>query len=132
MKSIVSKLNVPVILALAAVVAVPALLADSASAQPAMQFAIDTSNQVQKGINSAGGTGQPSLPNVIQTIVNILLFIIGLAAVIMIVIGGLRYVLSGGDSNATKGAKDTVLYAVIGLVVAIMAYAIVNFVVGRL
>ena len=66
----------------------------------------------------------------IKTVVNILLFILGAIAVIMIIIGGVRYTTSNGDSSAIKGAKDTILYAVIGLVVAILAYAIVNFVLG--
>ncbi len=64
-----------------------------------------------------------------KTVVNTMLFILGIVAVIMIVIGGIRYVVSNGDSAAVAGAKNTILYAVIGLVVAILAYAIVNFVV---
>jgi len=63
-------------------------------------------------------------------VVNILLFILGAIAVVMIVIGGIRYATSNGESSNIKAAKDTILYAVIGLIVAIMAYAIVNFVVG--
>lgn len=62
------------------------------------------------------------------SIINTLIFVIGAVAVLMIVIGGLRYTLSAGDAGSTKGAKDTVLYAVIGLVIAVAAYAIVNFV----
>lgn len=85
-------------------------------------------DEVQKGINAAGGSGQRNLTGVIRDIVNILLFVIGIASVIMIIIGGLRYVLSGGDAQATKAAKDTVLYAIVGLVVAFLAYAIVGFV----
>ena len=63
-------------------------------------------------------------------IINLLLFIIGAIAVIMVIIGGLRYVLSGGDANAVTSAKNTILYAIVGLAIAILAYAIVNFVVG--
>lgn len=76
----------------------------------------------------AGG----ALSGFIKKIINILLFIIGSVAVLVILIGGIRYVLSSGDANATKGAKDTILYAVVGLIVAIMAYAIVNFVLSNL
>lgn len=87
-------------------------------------------DQVQGGVNSVGGNDAGgSLNDGIKNIINVLLYVIGSIAVIMIVIGGLRYVLSGGDSSSTKGAKDTILYAVVGLVVAIFAYAIVNFVV---
>jgi hypothetical protein len=67
----------------------------------------------------------------LKDIVNILLFVLGAIAVIIIVIGGLRYVLSGGDANAVKGAKDTILYAVVGLIIALLAYAIVNFVITQ-
>lgn len=69
--------------------------------------------------------------NAIKDIINLLLYILGVIAVIAIIIGGLRYVVSGGDSNAVKGAKDMILFAVIGLIVALLAYSIVNFVVGR-
>lgn len=67
-----------------------------------------------------------------RTITNILLFIIGAIAVIMLVIGGIRYTISGGDSTAVSAAKNTILYSVIGIIVAILAYAIVNFVIGGL
>lgn len=65
-----------------------------------------------------------------KTITNVLLFIIGAVSVIMLVIGGIRYTVSAGDSSAVTGAKNTILYAIIGLVVAILAYAVVNFVIG--
>ena len=72
------------------------------------------------------------ISKVIKNVVNVLLFIVGAASVIMIVVGGLRYVTSGGDSGAVNGAKNTILYSVVGLVVAFMAYAIVNFVLKQL
>jgi len=59
------------------------------------------------------------------------LVVMGMVAVIMIVVGGVRYTTSNGDSSAIKSAKDTILYAVVGLVVAMMAFAIVNFVIDR-
>jgi hypothetical protein len=61
-------------------------------------------------------------------IINTMIYIVGAVAVLMIVVGGLRYVLSGGDASQTKSAKDTVLYSIVGIVIAIMSYAIVNFV----
>jgi len=86
----------------------------------------------QQGTNDVGGdkVSQNALQDGIKNIVNVLLFILGAIAVIMIIIGGIRYTTSNGDASATKGAKDTILYAVVGLVVAILAYAIVNFVLG--
>lgn len=68
---------------------------------------------------------------VITQIINILLFAIGIISVIMIIVGGIRYTTSNGDSNKVTAAKNTVMYAVIGLVIAIFAYAIVNFVVDK-
>lgn len=71
-----------------------------------------------------------TLGPMIQTVINILLYILGMTAVVMIVIGGIRYTTSNGESSAIKSAKDTILYSVIGLIVAILSYTIVNFVVS--
>lgn len=68
---------------------------------------------------------------VVQAIVNTLLFAIGTVAVIMIIVGGIRYTTSNGDASQIKQAKDTILYSVIGVVVALLAFAIVNFVVTQ-
>jgi len=110
------------LISLVALIGVVALVPSYAMASPA--------GEIQSGVNSAGGTGQPTLGQRIQTIVNMLLFLLGAIAVIMIVIGGIRYTTSNGDSGNIKSAKDTILYAAVGLVVAILAYAIVNFVVS--
>ncbi len=67
----------------------------------------------------------------IQNVINLLLFAIGIIAVIVIIIGGIKYVTSDGDSSKLKGARETILYAVVGLVIALLAYSIVRFVVGR-
>jgi hypothetical protein len=88
-----------------------------------------TATQINKGVTAVGGSDAVPLGTRIQQVVNILLYVLGAIAVLMIVIGGVRYTTSNGDSSAVKGAKDTILYAIVGLVVAVMAYAIVNFVV---
>ena len=110
------------IVSLLAVVGVIALAPVSVSA------VVNPAQEIQNGANSAGASGEASLGDRIQTVINILLFILGAIAVVMIVIGGIRYSTSNGDSGSIKTAKDTILYAVIGLIVAILAYAIVNFV----
>jgi hypothetical protein len=69
--------------------------------------------------------------NMIKIVINLLLTALGIIAVIMIVIGGVRYSTSQGDSGGLKSAKDTIVYAVVGLVVAMLSFAIVNFVVGK-
>lgn len=62
----------------------------------------------------------------------VLIGLIASVSVVMVVIGGLRYVLSGGDSSGIKSAKDTILYALIGLGVSLVAFLIVGFVIGRI
>lgn len=88
--------------------------------------------QSGKDVDSKNGDPNCKGNSIFKTIVNIILFVIGAVAVIMIIIGGVRYVVSGGDSSAVGAAKNTILYAVVGLVVAILAYAIVNFVLTSL
>jgi cytochrome bd-type quinol oxidase subunit 2 len=72
-----------------------------------------------------------SVENRIPRIVNTLLFIVGLLSVIMIIYGGITYVTSAGDQSKVVKAKQTITYAVVGLVVSILAFAIVSFVVGQ-
>lgn len=69
---------------------------------------------------------------VFAVVANILLFLVGAVAVIMLIIGGLRYVTSNGDQNAVTGAKNTIMYAIIGIIVAFLAYAGVQFVTSQL
>ncbi len=65
-------------------------------------------------------------------IINLLLFLAGAIAVIVIIIGGIRYITSTGDAMRIKQAKDTILYGIVGLIIAIFAYAIVNSLVWQL
>jgi len=69
---------------------------------------------------------------IFATIANVLIFLVGAIAVIYLIIGGLRYVTSGGDAKAVSAAKDTILYAVIGIVVAVISFALVSFVINAL
>ena len=64
----------------------------------------------------------------VKTVINIMLWVIGIISVIMIIIGGIRYATSNGDSNSVSAAKNTILYSVIGLVIALFSYAIVQYV----
>jgi hypothetical protein len=72
------------------------------------------------------------LMSTISAVINVIIGIIGLVAVIVIILGGFQYMTSAGDSTKVKKAKDTILYGVIGLVISLLAYAIVNFVLGAL
>lgn len=82
---------------------------------------IDTSN-----------TNSDTVYDTVKTIINVLLFIVGIIAVIMIIWGGISYVLSAGAADKAKKARDTIVYSVVGLVVAIIAFAIVQFVFSSL
>ena len=96
----------------------------------------DTSlaNSLQDGVNAARGDGQPAEllgdAGILTTITNILLFVVGALSVLMLIIGGLRYVISGGNASAVTAAKNTILYAIVGLIIAFLAYAAINFVLG--
>lgn len=70
----------------------------------------------------------PAVAPTIKNIIDLLLFVAGLAAVIVIVVSGLRFVTANGDSQKVTSARNGIVYAAIGLIVAIMAYAIVNFI----
>lgn len=79
-----------------------------------------------------GAPGSRTVLGTIKDITNLLLFMIGAISVLMVIIGGIRYALSQGDQTAITGAKNTILYAIIGLVVAFAGYAIVNLVITAL
>lgn len=69
---------------------------------------------------------------IFRQITNTILYIVGIIAVIMLIWGGIRYVVSGGDAKKVTDAKNTILYAIIGLVISFLAFAIVNFVINAL
>jgi hypothetical protein len=71
------------------------------------------------------------LTGTVKTVVNVLSVIVGIAAVVMIIIGGFRYITSGGKQESITAAKNTILYAVIGLVIVALAQVIVRFVLTR-
>lgn len=81
------------------------------------------------------GQGQPTElfdggAAIIPRLINLMLFIVGILAVIMLIWGGIRYVISGGAADKVKDAKNTILYAIVGLIVAILGYAVVNWVIS--
>lgn len=114
---------------LAGLLMVPALALGVAAVAPVGDV---YAQSITEGANSAQGDQVPENiteeDGLIKRVVNILLFIIGAIAVIMLIIGGIRYTISGGDQSQVTSAKNTILYAIVGIIVAIFAYAIVNFV----
>lgn len=90
---------------------------------------------VQAGINCGNNGSVPETlfggdGSIFTTVVNILLFVIGAISVIMLIWGGIRYTTSAGNAASVTAAKNTIMYAIIGLVVAFLAFAIVNWVLG--
>jgi hypothetical protein len=78
--------------------------------------------------NSSGG----AISNLLKFVLNIFSILVGVTAVIMIVVGGFKYIVSGGESSRVSGAKDTILFAIVGLVVVALAQIIVHFVLSSL
>ncbi|MCL2445044.1 pilin [Candidatus Saccharibacteria bacterium] len=114
-----------------------ALVFSLATLIPVSVYAISDATIMGTSIQEGILTAEPdhdvgTLESVVRNIINTLLFVIGIVSVIMIIVGGIRYSTSNGDSGKIAAAKNTIMYSVIGLVVAILAFAIVNFVVDSL
>ncbi len=94
----------------------------------------DISGNACAGIKAATGpdackdAGDTSFSGIIASVINILSMLVGAVSVIMIIVGGFKYITSNGDANSTKGAKDTIMYALIGLIIVLFAQVIVRFV----
>lgn len=71
-----------------------------------------------------------SLMPTVVNLIKVAMSVLGLVAVVVIILGGIQFMTAGGDPGKVKKAKDTILYGVIGLVVAVLAYAIVNFIIA--
>jgi hypothetical protein len=93
-----------------------------------IKITANPSNDACKNVDEhAAGTAN----HLARTIINIMTVLVGILAVIMIIFAGFRYVTSGGSDDAVKGAKNTILYAVVGLVVVSTAQIIVHFVINK-
>lgn len=69
--------------------------------------------------------------SIMGTVIDLMLYTLGIISVIMIVVGGIRFATADGDPSGIKSARNTVIYSVVGLIVAILSFAIVNFVLGE-
>ncbi len=76
--------------------------------------------------------GEETLDQSITTILNGIVGVLGIVCVVVMIIGGVNYMTSAGDSGKVKKAKDTILYGLIGLAVCILSFAIVNFVIANI
>ena len=75
------------------------------------------------------GDGSDTFSEDFTTIINWVIGVLGIVAVVVMIMGGVTYMTSSGDAGKVKKAKDTILYGLIGLIVAALAFAIVNFVI---
>lgn len=103
----------------------------------------DAKSEICSGIGAATGVDpnnkdgctppekSPTIEGLIKTIVNVLSWIVGVLAVIMIIYAGFQYVTSGGDSGKISNAKNTLIYAIIGIVIVAFSQAIVFFVLSK-
>lgn len=89
---------------------------------------------LSQGVNCGRGEETPEEltgdGGIITTVINTMLFIVGILSVVMIIFAGIRYVTAHGDKGQVEGAKNTLIYAIVGLIVSIVAYALVNWVTG--
>ncbi len=99
-------------------------------------MALASSFTVQEGAEAARTEGMPAEligpDGIFNQITSVALGIIGAVSVIMLIWGGLRYIISGGDSKKITDAKNTILYAIIGLIIAVLSYAIIKFVLNSI
>lgn len=95
---------------------------------------------LQNECSSSGSTSEicssadasSDVSNIVKTITDVMFFIIGALAVVMIIYSGIRYTTSAGNPAGVTAAKNSLTYSIVGLVVAILSYAIVNFIVSQL
>ena len=116
--------------------ALVALLAPGLYSVPAFAATSDNKDAVCAGVEAAGGTCDNTKENtgqvekLVSTLINILSWVVGVAAVVVIIIGGLLYVTSAGDPQKATKARQAILYAIIGLVIVALAQTVVRFTIG--
>jgi putative exporter of polyketide antibiotics len=81
--------------------------------------------------NCNPGTAPKTLGDTLKTIINVISIFGGAVAVIMIIVGGFRYITSAGSPEGTKSARNSIVYAIIGLVIIALAQIIVHFVLNN-
>ncbi len=90
-------------------------------------------SEANEAVKKAAGcpkTPSGNFQTLLTTILNSIIAVVGLVAVVFIIIGGINYITSGGDVGKVKKAKDTIIYAAIGIAICALAFAIVNWVIS--
>lgn len=128
----------------AALVVAPAVLGSSAIlAQSTGDFtqtqsglcagaSLDANNIGTTDCTTTGENAGNSVNEIVTLVINIFSWIVGVVAVFAIIIGGFKYITSGGSSEGVTGAKNTILYAIVGLVIVAVAQLVVKFVLGNI
>ena len=89
-------------------------------------------SKAEEGVSKINSGSKTDLMGIIKLILNTVFVVIGILAVVFIIMGGINYTMSQGDPGKVKKAKDTILYGIIGLIVSLAAFAIVQFVLDSL
>lgn len=129
MNKIYKLLMVLIVYTLSLVIAYPTV--SSVSAATAKDGVCTGIGNISGGSGCNNPPGQKTIDGVIQVAVNILSAVVGVASVIMIIISGFKYITAGGDSNSIASAKNTIIYALVGLTIAALAQVIARFVLHR-
>lgn len=123
------------VVAMALAAGAPALLPATASAAADINKSLCSGTNIDITGSSSGNctpdTNTSAINDLLTNVINIFSIIVGVIAVIMIIVGGLRYITSGGESNKVGGAKNTIIYAIVGLVIVALAQFIVHFILGQ-
>lgn len=128
--------NLIVVVVTGSVLFTPMLVPAFASAA-SLSFANAITSGVCSGVDTAagagagcgtGGSANATLSSLAKKFINILSLVVGIVAVVMIVYGGFKYITSGGDSGNVSGAKNTLIFAIVGLIIVALAQFIVHFV----
>jgi hypothetical protein len=133
-KTLIAPVGIIASVALMFTLAVPVFAQDAAQQQinaglctgSNLEFTEDTSTS-----DCSTSDATERINNLIHTIVNLLSAIVGIVAVIMIIFGGLRYITSGGNDTSVTSAKNTILYAIIGLIIVALAQVLVRFTLNK-
>lgn len=127
-------LTVMTLLTFAAPALVPSAVASAECGNIAKQIysgAKSASSETSGDCGASDAEGTTKIREASKKVVNIFSLIVGIAAVIMIIFGGFRYITSGGDSGKVGNAKNSLIYAIVGLVVVALAQVIVRFVLSQ-
>lgn len=132
MKSLLLKIALVLSLFMPAMLSSQTVLADCAKPatnQEAIQCGVCGANgQTSCDLNTQKQKAASDLETTIANVLNVLSLLVGALAVIMVIVGGLRYVTSGGKQESVSAAKNTILYAAIGVVVAAVSQILIHFV----